>query len=301
MTPGGRAAARPSHAELEAAGDKTIEDVLGPSLDVLFCGINPGLYSAATGHHFARPGNRFWPALYRSGFTPRLLSPAEQDLLPSYGLGITNVVRRPSAQAAELSAEEFRAGGERLVRLVAEVRPKVLAVAGVTAYRQAFGVPKAVIGPQEPDRWRGGVGAAQPERPERALDAGGDRGRDATAARVSRLTGRGTSYRPGACPYRPGRAPPRGIRLWAGHPAGSPAHSRCRSGPGVDQNAAGGPTRRERFLERPRPRWSMPSTAITSQARKTNLSTPNPPIIAPATITRIIRGKNGGPPRRPMW
>ncbi|WP_329083974.1 MULTISPECIES: G/U mismatch-specific DNA glycosylase [unclassified Streptosporangium] len=147
--PPARATARPTRAELEAAGDTTIEDVLGPSLDVLFCGINPGLYSAATGHHFARPGNRFWPALYRSGFTPRLLSPAEQDLLPSYGLGITNVVRRPSAQAAELSAEEFRAGGERLVRLVAEVGPKVLAVAGVTAYRQAFGVPKAMIGPQE--------------------------------------------------------------------------------------------------------------------------------------------------------
>jgi len=149
VSSGGRAAARPSRAELEAAGEATIEDVLGPSLDVLFCGINPGLYSAATGHHFARPGNRFWPALHRSGFTPRLLSPAEQDLLPSYGLGITNVVPRPSARAAELSAEEFRAGGERLVRLVAEVRPTVLAVAGVTAYRQAFGVPKAVIGPQE--------------------------------------------------------------------------------------------------------------------------------------------------------
>ncbi|MGC5015646.1 G/U mismatch-specific DNA glycosylase [Streptosporangium sp. DT93] len=125
-----------------------MDDVLGPRLDVLFCGINPGLYSAATGHHFARPGNRFWPALHRSGFTPRLLSPAEQDLLPSYGLGITNVVRRATAQAAELSAEEFREGGERLAALVAEVGPRVLAVAGVTAYRQAFGVPKAVIGPQ---------------------------------------------------------------------------------------------------------------------------------------------------------
>ncbi|GAA2871839.1 G/U mismatch-specific DNA glycosylase [Streptosporangium fragile] len=126
-----------------------VGDVLGPSLRVLFCGINPGLYSAATGHHFARPGNRFWPALHRSGFTPRLLTPAEQGLLPSYGLGITNVVPRATAQAAELSAEELRAGGERLVRLVAEIRPQVLAVAGVTAYRHAFGAPKAVIGPQE--------------------------------------------------------------------------------------------------------------------------------------------------------
>jgi double-stranded uracil-DNA glycosylase len=142
-------AVRPTKADLDAAKDRTIEDVLGPSLDVLFCGINPGLYSAATGHHFARPGNRFWPALYRSGFTPRLLAPEEQGLLPSLGLGITNVVTRASAQAEELSAEELRAGGERLVRLVTEVRPKVLAVAGVTAYRMAFGEPKAVIGPQE--------------------------------------------------------------------------------------------------------------------------------------------------------
>ncbi|WP_304609544.1 G/U mismatch-specific DNA glycosylase [Planomonospora sp. ID67723] len=139
----------PTRAELEAAKDLTIDDVLGPSLDVLFCGINPGLYSAATGHHFARPGNRFWPALHRSGFTPRLLSPAEQDLLPSFGLGITNVVPRATAQAAELSAEEFRQGGLRLARLVAEVRPRVLAVAGVTAYRSAFGRPKAAVGPQE--------------------------------------------------------------------------------------------------------------------------------------------------------
>ncbi|MBB5964294.1 G/U mismatch-specific DNA glycosylase [Planomonospora venezuelensis] len=139
----------PTRAELEAAKDLVIEDVLGPGLEVLFCGINPGLYSAATGHHFARPGNRFWPALHRSGFTPRLLSPAEQDLLPSFGLGITNVVPRATAQAAELSAEEFRQGGVRLARLVAEVRPRVLAVAGVTAYRTAFGRPKAAIGPQE--------------------------------------------------------------------------------------------------------------------------------------------------------
>jgi double-stranded uracil-DNA glycosylase len=139
----------PTRADLEAARDRVIEDVLGPEPDVLFCGINPGLYSAATGHHFARPGNRFWPALHRSGFTPRLLAPAEQDLLPSFGLGITNVVPRATAQAAELSAGEFREGGERLERLVAEVRPRVLAVAGVTAYRTAFGRPKAVIGPQE--------------------------------------------------------------------------------------------------------------------------------------------------------
>ncbi|MFF0308276.1 G/U mismatch-specific DNA glycosylase [Streptosporangium sp. NPDC004379] len=133
---------------MEAARDRTVDDVLGPSLDVLFCGINPGLYSAATGRHFARPGNRFWPALHLSGFTPRLLDPSEQAELPSYGLGITNVVARATAQAAELTPEEFRAGGERLVRLVTDIRPRVLAVAGVTAYRTAFGDPKAAVGPQ---------------------------------------------------------------------------------------------------------------------------------------------------------
>ncbi|WP_419723265.1 G/U mismatch-specific DNA glycosylase [Streptosporangium roseum] len=139
----------PTRAELDAARGRTLRDVLGPSLDVLFCGINPGLYSAATGHHFARPGNRFWPALHRSGFTPRLLDPGEQELLPSFGLGITNVVERATAQAAELTPEEFREGAARLARLVAGTRPRVLAVAGVTAYRTAFGQPKAAVGPQE--------------------------------------------------------------------------------------------------------------------------------------------------------
>ncbi|MFD1932267.1 G/U mismatch-specific DNA glycosylase [Nonomuraea mangrovi] len=126
-----------------------IDDVLGPSLDVLFCGINPGLLSEATGHHFARPGNRFWPALHLSGFTPRLLAPAEQHLLPSYGLGITNVVARASAKASELTRQELVEGGVRLAELVAEVRPKTLAVLGVSAFRTAFAVPRASIGPQE--------------------------------------------------------------------------------------------------------------------------------------------------------
>ncbi|WP_084957785.1 G/U mismatch-specific DNA glycosylase [Thermoactinospora rubra] len=126
-----------------------IDDVLGPSLRVLFCGINPGLMSEATGHHFARPGNRFWPALHLSGFTPRRLAPAEQGLLPSFGLGITNIVARPSASAAELTAEELRAGAVRLAALVERVRPEVLAVLGVSAYRTAFARPKAKIGPQE--------------------------------------------------------------------------------------------------------------------------------------------------------
>jgi TDG/mug DNA glycosylase family protein len=138
-------------ADLEAARQLTIPDVLpepGRPLHVLFCGINPGLYSAATGWHFARPGNRFWPALERSGFTPRLLAPREQDLLPTWALGITNLVPRATAQASELTAAELRAGGEHLAALVREHRPRYLAIAGVTAYRTAFGRPKATTGPQ---------------------------------------------------------------------------------------------------------------------------------------------------------
>ncbi|PSL53720.1 G/U mismatch-specific uracil-DNA glycosylase [Saccharothrix carnea] len=126
-----------------------VPDIVGPGLDVLFCGINPGLLSAAKGQHFARPGNRFWPALHRSGFTPRLMSPAEQDELLRYGLGITNLVARPTARADELTAEELRAGGERLTALARRYRPKVVAVVGVTAYRAAFGRKAAAIGPQE--------------------------------------------------------------------------------------------------------------------------------------------------------
>ncbi|KIF03606.1 DNA glycosylase [Streptomyces sp. RSD-27] len=118
-------------------------------LRVLFCGINPGLLSAATGHHFARPGNRFWPVLHLSGFPPRLLVPAEQQELLSYRLGITNVVARATARADELSAEEFREGGRILTAKVERLRPQWLAVVGITAYRTAFQEPKAVIGPQE--------------------------------------------------------------------------------------------------------------------------------------------------------
>lgn len=124
-------------------------DVVADGLRVLFCGINPGLMTAVTGHHFARPGNRFWPVLHLSGFTPRLLEPSEQDALPSYGLGITNVVARASARADELTAEEYRAGGRLLVEKVARLRPRWLAVVGVTAYRTAFDERKARVGPQE--------------------------------------------------------------------------------------------------------------------------------------------------------
>ena len=134
----------------------------GAPLRVLFCGINPSLYSAATGWHFARPGNRFWPALHLSGFTPRRLAPAEQQLLPGYGLGITNLVARATAQASELDAAELRAGGERLAALVGEYRPRILAVAGVTAYRTAFGRPRATIGRQPPLSATSSVGPQPP-------------------------------------------------------------------------------------------------------------------------------------------
>jgi TDG/mug DNA glycosylase family protein len=140
---------KPSKAELAAAHGTVIDDLIAPGLNVLFCGINPGLWSAATGFHFARPGNRFWPALHQSGFTPRLFDASEQKLLPGLGLGITNVVARATARADELTADEFVAGGRRLVSRVEEYRPKFLAVVGVGAYRTAFAAPKATVGLQE--------------------------------------------------------------------------------------------------------------------------------------------------------
>jgi double-stranded uracil-DNA glycosylase len=148
MSPRPAAATRPTPADLAAATALTLPDVIGPSLRVLFSGINPGLYSAATGHHFARPGNRFWPALHQGGFTDRQFRPDEQDLLPSLGLGITNVVSRATARADELTATELHDGGEILVALVEQVRPRWLAVLGVTAYRTAFGQRQAAVGPQ---------------------------------------------------------------------------------------------------------------------------------------------------------
>ncbi|MBT2442421.1 G/U mismatch-specific DNA glycosylase [Streptomyces sp. ISL-36] len=135
--------------ELRAARDRLVPDVVASGLSVLFCGINPGLMSAATGHHFARPGNRFWPVLELSGFTPRLLKPSEQEELLSYGLGITNVVARATARADEVSDEEFREGGRLLSERVERLRPRWLAVVGITAYRTAFGERRAVVGPQE--------------------------------------------------------------------------------------------------------------------------------------------------------
>jgi double-stranded uracil-DNA glycosylase len=135
-----------------ADGSATLPDVLpgpdDPPLRVLFCGINPGLVSAAKGHHFARPGNRFWPALHGAGFTPRRLRPDEQHLLPALGLGITNIAARATARADELSNAELVAGGQRLRELVRCRRPVALGVVGITAYRVAFASPRAAVGPQ---------------------------------------------------------------------------------------------------------------------------------------------------------
>ena len=140
---------KPTKEQLAAATEKTVRDVIAPDLRVLFCGINPGLYTAAVGHHFARPGNRFWPALCAAGFTDRVLSPfAERELLQS-GYGITNVVRRTTATADLLTKEEIIAGGARLRAKVLRYRPRVLAVLGLGAYRTAFNKPKAMVGRQE--------------------------------------------------------------------------------------------------------------------------------------------------------
>jgi TDG/mug DNA glycosylase family protein len=130
---------------------KPLPDVVAPHLDVLFCGINPSLMSASRGHHFARPGNRFWPALHLAGLTPRRLTPDEDRELLRYGLGVTNLVDRPTRSAAELSVAELRDGATALAELVATFRPRVLAVLGVTAWRTAFGGPKASLGLQ-PER-----------------------------------------------------------------------------------------------------------------------------------------------------
>jgi TDG/mug DNA glycosylase family protein len=139
---------RPTRAELEAARALTVPDVVAPGLRVLFCGINPGLYTAAIGHHFGRPGNRFWPALHRSGFTPRQLAPWEEGELLALGLGITNLVARTTAVASELSPAELREGGALLVARLEKYRPRWLAMLGVGSYRAAFSRADAAIGPQ---------------------------------------------------------------------------------------------------------------------------------------------------------
>jgi TDG/mug DNA glycosylase family protein len=139
---------KPTKEQLIAAAGKTLPDVIAPNLQVLFCGINPGLYTAAVGHHFARPGNRFWPALHKSGFTDRLVSPFDERELLKSGIGISNVVPHATASAAELMPEDFISGGRTLRAKVKRYRPKVVAILGVGAYRHAFGKPKVQIGEQ---------------------------------------------------------------------------------------------------------------------------------------------------------
>jgi TDG/mug DNA glycosylase family protein len=140
---------KPTKEQLSAAAGKTVCDVISPGLRVLFCGINPGLYTAAVGHHFARPGNRFWPALFAAGFTDRLLSPFDERELLALGFGITNVVMRATASADQLSRAELSEGGKRLAAKIRRYQPVFLAVLGVGAYRDAFGNAKTIIGEQE--------------------------------------------------------------------------------------------------------------------------------------------------------
>jgi double-stranded uracil-DNA glycosylase len=140
---------RPTRKQLDAANGKTIPDIIQAKLKVLFSGINPSLYSAAVQHHFARPGNRFWPALHAGGFTPRVFSPFEERELLKLGLGITNLVDFASATAESLTRADYRAGGKTLMAKVKRYRPKFLAIVGLGAYRAAFGEPNARVGPQE--------------------------------------------------------------------------------------------------------------------------------------------------------
>jgi TDG/mug DNA glycosylase family protein len=151
---GSAAARRPTRTELLAAADKTVPDIIGPGLKILFCGINPGLYSAWAGHHFARPGNRFWPALFAGGVTERLLRPEEEQELLRCGYGITNLVERATVGSEELTREELLAGGRAFARKVRKYRPRAVAILGVSAYRLAFRSPQAVVGAQ-PERMAG--------------------------------------------------------------------------------------------------------------------------------------------------
>jgi TDG/mug DNA glycosylase family protein len=139
---------RPTAEDLRAARGRRLRDVLAPGLAVVFCGINPSLYSAAVGHHFARPGNRFWPALHDAGFTDRLLAPAEDRELLRHGCGVTNLVARATAAADALSQEELAAGARRLAAKVRRLHPRCVAFLGVGAYRLAFGHRAARIGRQ---------------------------------------------------------------------------------------------------------------------------------------------------------
>ena len=140
---------KPTPEQLRAAQNGRVPDIIAPGLDVIFCGINPSVYSVVVGHHFARPGNRFWPALFAGGFTERLLKPHEDEELLRCGCGITNVVERATVGAAELANEEYLAGGAQLRARLAEFAPRWLCVLGIGAFRTAFDQPKAIIGLQD--------------------------------------------------------------------------------------------------------------------------------------------------------
>lgn len=139
---------RPARSDLHAAAGATIPDLLAPGLRVLFCGINPGLYSGYVGYHFARPGNRFWRGLAEAGFTPRVLAPGEQRCLLQLGCGITNLVTRATARGSEVTRAELEEGARRLQETVELYRPWSVAILGIGAYRAAFGRPQAMIGKQ---------------------------------------------------------------------------------------------------------------------------------------------------------
>lgn len=142
---------KPTKADLAAAAGQHVPDLIAPNVRVLFCGINPSLYSAAVGHHFARPGNRFWPTMYAAGFTDRLLTPAEERELLVHGYGITNLVDRASATADELAPAELVIGRQQLMTKIHAYQLQAIAVLGVGAYRTAFARPQAVIG-RQPER-----------------------------------------------------------------------------------------------------------------------------------------------------
>ena len=150
-TPGSTTPWKPSREQLAAAAGTTLPDLVAPDLRVIFCGINPGLYTAAIGHHFGRPGNRFWKVIHLAGFTDRQLSPFEERRLLDHGVGVTNLVPRATAAASELAPGELRAGIRRVEKLACELRPRVVAFLGMLAYRVATQRPRAAIGAQ-PER-----------------------------------------------------------------------------------------------------------------------------------------------------
>ena len=140
---------KPTKEDLRDAVNRTTEDLIDYNLKVLFCGINPGMWSGATGFHFAKPGNRFWKAIHLAGFTDRILHPSEEHELLENGYGITSFCKRTTARADELTTEEYVAGGKLLIKKLEKYRPKTLAVLGITAFRLAFQQPRAQLGLQK--------------------------------------------------------------------------------------------------------------------------------------------------------